>query len=272
MFLSRHQTPSGPRWARDRHFLPQDLTLSLLLSLPGEALRSVLAALPVGEPVGDAPLLAPVEPLQEVWAAGVTYLRSRDARKVESTVADIYERVYDAERVELFLVATGWRAVGEGQPVRIRRDSTWDVPEPELVLVLNHAMEIVGYCAGNDMSSRSIEGDNPLYLPQAKVYDGSCALGPGIILAGADEMRDLPITLEVRRAGDVVFAGDTRTSQMKRTLEEQADWLGRELNFPSGAFLMTGTGVVPPDDFTLQLGDLVQIGVGELSLTNPVAR
>lgn len=272
MYLTRHQMPAGPRWALDGRFLPRDFTLSLLLELPAGAIPGLLGAIPAGEPVGDAPLLAPVEPLHEVWAAGVTYLRSREARMVESTVADIYERVYEAERAELFLTATGWRAVGDGMPVRIRRDSTWDVPEPELVLVLNQAMEIAGYCAGNDMSSRSIEGDNPLYLPQAKVYDGSCALGPGIVLAGAGELRDVPISLEVTRRGSAIFSGDTRTSRMKRSLEDLAGWLGRELSFPNGAFLMTGTGIVPPEDFTLQPGDGVRITVGELTLTNHVER
>lgn len=272
MYLTRHRTDDGPRWALAGRFLPRELTLGVLLELPAEVLPNVLQALPAGELVGDAPLLAPVEPQHEVWAAGVTYLRSREARMAESTVADIYQRVYDAERVEIFLTAVGWRVVGDGQPVRIRRDSTWDVPEPELVLVLNSSMEIVGYCAGNDVSSRSIEGDNPLYLPQAKVYDGSCALGPGIVLAGPEAQRDLPITLQVSRGGRTAFAGETSTARMKRSLEELARCLGAELSFPSGVFLMTGTGIVPPEDFTLQPGDVVRITVGDLTLTNEVAR
>ncbi|HUZ02229.1 MAG TPA: fumarylacetoacetate hydrolase family protein [Thermomicrobiaceae bacterium] len=272
LYLTRHQAAGGPRWALNGRFLPANLTLSLLLELSLRAVVELLACLPDGPAVGNSPLLAPVEPLHEVWAAGVTYLRSRDARKAESTVADIYEKVYGAERPEVFLTATGWRVVGDGMPVRIRRDSTWDVPEPELVLVLNRAVEVVGYCAGNDMSSRSIEGENPLYLPQAKLYDGSCALGPGILIATADEVRDLPITLSVRRDGATAFQGETSTAQMKRGVEELAECLGRETSFPSGTFLMTGTGLVPPDDFTLQPGDVVHITVGDLTLTNPVER
>jgi 2-dehydro-3-deoxy-D-arabinonate dehydratase len=271
MLLTRHQTPAGPRWACDGRLLPATLRLSLLLELPGDAIGSLLAALPVGDPA-TSPLLAPIEPEQEVWASGVTYLRSRDARRAESTVADVYERVYDAERPELFLKAIGWRVVGPDAPVRIRRDSAWDVPEPELTLVLNRALEIVGYTAGNDMSSRSIEGENPLYLPQAKIYDGSCALGPGIVLATPDTLRALPIRLVIERAGAVVFQGETSTGQMKRALEELAGFLGRELSFPHGVLLMTGTGIVPPESFTLAPGDIVQITVGELHLKNTVVR
>src|SRR5919108_2107543 len=179
MELTRHQSPDGPRWARDGRWLPQQLTLGLLLELPKSAMVDLLHRLPAGSQA-EGSLLPPLEPMHEVWASGVTYLRSREARKAESTVGDVYELVYDAERPELFLKAIGWRVVGHGAPVRIRRDSHWDVPEPELVLVLNRELEIVGYCAGNDLSSRSIEGENPLYLPQAKIYHNSCALGPGI--------------------------------------------------------------------------------------------
>jgi 2-dehydro-3-deoxy-D-arabinonate dehydratase len=199
----------------------------------------------------------------------VTYLRSRDARKAESQVADVYERAYDAERPELFFKAPGWRVAGHGQPVRVRRDSRWNVPEPELTLLLNSRMEIVGYCAGNDVSSRDIEGENPLYLPQAKVYDGACALGPGLyLLEGA--LPDLPIRLAVKRDGATIFAGETSTANMKRSPEELAAWLGRELSFPHGALLMTGTGIVPGDDFSLQPGDHVRVSVGDLTLENPV--
>ena len=179
MYLTRHLTPAGPRWALDGCFLPPAFNLGLLLELPAAAVADLLAALPTGEPAEGA-LLAPIEPLQEVWAAGVTYLRSRDARKEESSAADVYQKVYDAARPEVFFKAAGWRVVANGQPVRIRADSGWNVPEPEMVLVINRGGEIVGYCAGNDMSSRDIEGENPLYLPQAKIYDGSCALGSGI--------------------------------------------------------------------------------------------
>ncbi|HZF59548.1 MAG TPA: fumarylacetoacetate hydrolase family protein, partial [Rubrobacter sp.] len=156
--------------------------------------------------------------------------------------------------------------------VRVRRDSRWNVPEPELVLVLNNRMEIVGFTAGNDVSSRDIEGENPLYLPQAKVYDGACSLGPGIALADAEAVRRLPIRLRIRRGEGVVFEGEIETSQMKRDPTELADYLGRELIFPAGAFLMTGTGVVPNEDFTLEPGDEVEISVGDLVLENQVAR
>ncbi len=197
-----------------------------------------------------------------MWAAGVTYLRSREARRAESTAASMYDLVYEAARPELFFKAQGWRVVGHGAPVRIRRDSHWNVPEPELVLVINRFREIVGYSAGNDMSSRDIEGENPLYLPQAKVYNGSCAVGPGIILADDSQMISLPIGLTILRQGKPVFQGETSSARMKRSLPELAACLGRELDFPHGALLMTGTGIVPGDDFTLQPGDRVHVQVG----------
>lgn len=219
----------------------------------------------------EGPLLPPIEADHEVWASGVTYLRSRDARTAESRVTDIYDRVYAATRPELFLKATGSRVVGHGMPIRVRRDSQWNAPEPELTLVLNHALEVVGYAAGNDVCSRDIEADNPLYLPQAKVYDGSCAVGPGIQLSVGPQLADLPIELEVDRGGKLEFRGSTRSSEMKRSQVELAGYLGRELSFPSGTFLMTGTGIVPPDEFSLQPGDRVRVRVGELLLENGVA-
>ncbi len=270
MYLTRHQTPLGPRWALDGAFLPPSLTLSVLLALPRAAMHDLLLALPQGEPAtGD--LLAPLDPAHEVWAAGVTYLRSREARRAESSVADVYARVYDAERPELFFKAIGWRVVGPTAAIRIRRDSRWNVPEPELTLVVNAGCEIVGFCAGNDVSSRDIEGENPLYLPQAKVYDGSCALGPGILLAEPPALADLEIGLEVWRGGQVAFGGETRVARMKRNFQELADWLARELSFPHGVFLMTGTGIVPGDDFSLASGDVVRVRVGSLQLENRVA-
>jgi len=155
-------------------------------------------------------------------------------------------------------------------PIRIRGDSQWNVPEPELTLVINRYLEIVGFCVGNDVSSRDIEGLNPLYLPQAKIYNGSCALGPGILLAEVEQLRDLPIGVEILRAGDVVFQGQTRSSRMKRSLKELVAFLGWELDFPQGVFLMTGTGIVPPDKFTLQPGDVIRITIGSLTLENEV--
>jgi 2-dehydro-3-deoxy-D-arabinonate dehydratase len=202
----------------------------------------------------------------------VTYTRSREAREAESTASDVYSRVYDALRPEIFFKASGWRVAGSTMPVRIRADSHWNVPEPEMVLVVNRHQEIVGFCAGNDMSSRDIEGENPLYLPQAKVYTGSCAVGPGILVSDSDGLKDLPVQMEILRAGSTVFQGETRTSRMKRDLEDLVAYLCRELTFPQGVFVMTGTGIVPPDDFTLQPGDGVQINVGSLILENQVER
>ena len=271
MYLSRHRTEGGVRWALDGHYLPAAFTLDLLLELPAGDAPGLLESLPLAGGADD-PLLPPVEPAQEVWASGVTYEMSREARMAESAEADIYEKVYDAERPELFFKTLGHRAVGHGGAVRVREDSHWNVPEPELVLVLNCRMEIVGYTAGDDVSSRDIEGENPLYLPQAKIYDGSCSLGPGIVLpVGSDDLQDLPVRLRVRRGGEIVFEGETGTSRMRRPLEELARYLGKELSLPNGAFLMTGTGIVPPEDFTLTPGDRVEISVGSLTLENDVA-
>lgn len=271
MYLSRHQAAGGPRWALDGRYLPPDFTLERLLEVPAAEVASFLEGQPRGGEAGES-LLPPVEPAHEVWASGVTYLRSREARELESAEADAYERVYDAQRPELFFKAPGWRVVGHEDTVRVREDSRWNVPEPELVLVVNSGMEIVGYTAGDDVSSRDIEGENPLYLPQAKVYDRSCSLGPGIVLCGPDSMRDLRIAMSIRRTGELVFEDETDTSWMKRSPEELADYLGRELAFPGGALLMSGTGIVPEDDFTLEPGDRVGISVGDLFLENEVAR
>ena len=269
MYLTKHQSTDGPRWALDGGLLPPQVDLGLLLRRPKPALNDFLRSLPRTEaPAGG--LLAPIDPMTEVWAAGVTYLRSREARQAESTAKDVYARVYEAGRPELFWKAIGWRVAGHQMPIRVRDDSRWNVPEPELTLVVNARLEIVGYCAGNDVSSRDIEGANPLYLPQAKVYDGSCALGPGILLCDADELRDLPIRISVSRAGDEVFQGETRTAQMARPFEELVAFLGRELAAPHGVFLMTGTGIVPPPDFSMQKGDRVRITIGELVLENVV--
>jgi 2-dehydro-3-deoxy-D-arabinonate dehydratase len=269
MYLTRHQGISGARWALNGEYLPAHVNLDLLLELPGEALRGLLESVP-NEGVAHDPLLPPLEPMHEVWAGGVTYLSSEQAREAESGEGDLYARVYVAERPELFLKAVGWRAVGHGHPIRIRKDSHWDVPEPELVLVINRHLEVVGYTAGNDVSSREIEGENSLYLPQAKIYDGSCALGPGILL-DVLSLRDLSISMIIRRSGEPAYKDETSVSQMKRGFEDLVTYLGRELSFPQGAFLMTGTGLVPPDDFTLRSGDEVKITVGELTLENEVA-
>ncbi|MCB0213179.1 MAG: fumarylacetoacetate hydrolase family protein, partial [Anaerolineae bacterium] len=240
MYLTQHQTPQGPRWALDGAYLPQQFNLGLLLQLPQAIMAQFLQTLPTTD-TADGPLLPPLEPMHEVWASGVTYLRSREAREIESETKDVYEKVYLAQRPELFFKSVGWRAVGHSMPIRIRHDSGWNVPEPELTVVINSHREIVGFCVGNDVSSRDIEGANPLYLPQAKVYSGSCALGPGIVLATADDLRDLPIQSEIIRADAIVFQDQIQSSQMKRSLEELVDYLTTELDFPHGVFLMTGT-------------------------------
>jgi 2-dehydro-3-deoxy-D-arabinonate dehydratase len=269
MLLTKHKTTDSSRWAVEGYFLPPSLTLSTLLELPRETMFQLLKNLSLSE-AASPPTAAPIDPHQEVWAAGVTYLRSRDARKAESTVADMYEKVYMAERPELFAKSVGWRVSGHGAPIRIRRDSHWNVPEPELVLVVNRQREIVGYCAGNDVSSRDIEGENPLYLPQAKVYNGSCALGHGIWLCEPEEIKDIPIELKIRRGNEIMFSGQTTTGTMKRTLPELVDFLTRELDFPQGVFLMTGTCLVPEGGFTLQPEDIVLIQVGRLKIENKV--
>lgn len=273
MYLSRHAGPDGARWGVDGRELPASFSLDLMLQLPAHAAAEVVASMAAGREDLDGAPLAPIEPHHEVWAAGVTYLKSREAREAESHDSgggDFYARVYDAERPELFFKAVGWRVVGPNAPIRKRRDASWTVPEPELVLVVNSEMEIVGYCAGNDVSSRDIEGANALYLPQAKVYEGSCALGPGIIAATGQEVRGVGVTLEIVRAGVPIFSDTTDTSQMKRTPEELVRYLGNEMSFPHGVYLMTGTSIVPPEDYSLQPDDVVRITVGSLELNNVV--
>ena len=269
MLLTKHKTIDGSRWAADGRFLAPGLDLSTLLEITHAEMLKVLENAAGGEPAfGEE--MAPIDPYQEVWAAGVTYLRSRDARKAESTVADMYEKVYDAERPEIFSKSLGWRVSGNGAPIRIRKDSHWNVPEPELVLVINRYNEIIGYCAGTDVSSRDIEGENPLYLPQAKIYNGSCALGHGLFLCEPQMIKEIPIRLQVHRADKIIFEGETSTSTMKRSLRELVAFLTCELAFPHGVFLMTGTCLVPGNDFTLQVGDVVLIQVGELTIKNQV--
>lgn len=228
----------------------------------------------VEESVVREELLPPIGH-QEVWAAGVTYYRSRTARMEESKDTgggSFYDRVYSAERPELFLKATPHRVSGSGQNVRLRSDSRWNVPEPELALAINSAGEIIGYTIGNDMSSRDIEGENPLYLPQAKVYDGCCGLGPCLLLAGQPLDPATAIDLEVRRGAGIAFAGATKLSELKRTREELVSFLMRDNSFPHGTYLLTGTGIVPPDEFTLEKGDEIRITIGPIgTLINSVA-
>jgi len=224
--------------------------------------------------IDPATILAPVVG-QEVWAAGVTYYRSRSARIDESKDAgggSFYDRVYTAERPELFFKATGRRVVGPGGPVRIRSDAKWSVPEPELTLLMNPSGSIVGYSIGNDMSSRDIEGENPLYLPQAKIYDGSCAIGPCVLLSCEPLSKTTAIQLTITRQGKNAFTGGTTLAELKRDPRELAKFLFRDNSFPQGVFLLTGTGVVPGDDFTLASGDLIRITIDGIGmLENSVA-
>src|SRR5512135_632235 len=225
-------------------------------------------------PLGAVQLRAPID-AQEVWGAGITYERSKLARQGESEQGGtLYDLVYRAARPELFFKATPSRVVGPGQPIRIRRDTSWCVAEPELALVLSPSLRLVGFTIGNDVTARDIEGENPLYLPQAKVYDACCALGPVITLASAmPSVRELTIGLEIERGGTTVFDGSTSVARMVRRLEDLIDWLGRDNVFPAGVILLTGTGVVPPDDFTLRPDDLVRITVDGIgTLANPVVQ
>jgi 2-dehydro-3-deoxy-D-arabinonate dehydratase len=221
----------------------------------------------------ESTILAPIVS-QEIWASGVTYLRSKTARMEESKDAgggDFYDRVYDAERPEIFFKATAARTVGHFQDIRIRKDSKWNVPEPELTLFVNNQNQIAGYTIGNDVSSRDIEGENPLYLPQAKSYDKSAAIGPCLLVLEEPISRDTDISVEILREEKTVFEGKTQLSQMKRELPELVEYLTRECSFPQGVFLMTGTGTVPPDDFTMISGDVVKISIDNIgTLINKV--
>jgi 2-dehydro-3-deoxy-D-arabinonate dehydratase len=241
---------------------------------PGRRVAAALAGATAIPAPDEASLLAPIQN-QEVWASGVTYLRSMTARMEEAREAgggNFYDRVYHAERPELFFKATPHRVIGPGGKVRIRSDSKWNVPEPELTLAINAAGRIFGYSIGNDMSSRDIEGENPLYLPQAKTYAGSAALGPCLVVSDELPGKQLAIDIAILRNGATVFAGQTSVGQIKRPLTSLAEYLYRDNSFPSGAWLMTGTGIVPPDAFTLDHGDEIRITIEPVgTLRNIVA-
>jgi len=257
-------------------FKPPVATLHELLRLPLEEFRSVVQRTVAisGPPEWDTALLAPVDGLMEIWAAGVTYQRSEEARREESGTPDVYSMVYNAERPEIFMKATPRRVVGPEGTVTVRADSTWDVPEPELAVVVNAHAEIVGYTIGDDVSSRSIEGENPLYLPQAKLYHGACAIGPGITPAWeVPDPYDLAIWMAIERDNEVIWEGETRTSGLKRRLEELVSYLFREDEFPDGVIISTGTALVPESPFTLEAGDAVEIAIDRLgALRTTVAR
>ena len=267
-----YRTTKGFLLKSDGHYFTVHGTdFDELLNLPNlhDHLREVSRRGPAAEPPAPEDILAPVGS-QEIWAAGVTYERSREGRREESKesgAAVFYSNVYEAARPELFFKAPGWRAIGPDAKIRVRKDANWNVPEPELVLVINTDRQIIGYTLGNDVSSRDIEGENPLYLPQAKVYDGSCSIGPAIWVGNQSFDRNTEITLAVERAGKSIFAGNVPLLRIRREFNELVEYLYRELSFPVGAFLFTGTGIVPPNDFTLISGDLVRIGaapIGEL--------
>lgn len=232
-------------------------------------LAAEIARTPPADHLLHAPLLAPIGN-QEVWASGVTYYSSRRARIAESKDAgggDFYDRVYTAERPELFFKAVAHKVAGPDSPVKIRRDATWSVPEPELTLVINPRGQIIGYTIGNDMSSRDIEGTNPLYLPQAKVYDRSCALGPGLLIRNEPMPATTQIKLDILRSNQITFTGTTTLAELKRNPATLVEYLFRDQSFPYGCFLLTGTGIVPPDSFTLESKDEIQItieGIGTL--------
>jgi 2-dehydro-3-deoxy-D-arabinonate dehydratase len=264
-------TPAGPVVSRDGACFAVDAANWDEL-LDDEALPRRLAGATARVPAPTA-LLAPVGS-QEIWAAGVTYWRSRTARMEEAGAAgggSFYDRVYEAERPELFFKATPHRVAGPGAPLRLRPDARWIVPEPELTLVIDSRARIIGYTVGNDLSCRDIEGENPLYLPQAKTFDGCVALGPGLLITDEPLPPETAISLQIRRAGRVVVDDATSLAQLRRKPADLVEYLFRAASFPRGAFLLTGTGIVPPDDFTLHAGDEVSITIPPIgTLVNPI--
>ncbi|MSU49273.1 MAG: 2-hydroxyhepta-2,4-diene-1,7-dioate isomerase [Opitutus sp.] len=273
--LRLFSTPTGLIFERNGQFLSpaRALTLDAIFQAT-DPVAFITSALADAHPTSLPTVLRAPLQSQEVWAAGVTYLRSKSARMAESKDSGggtFYDKVYDAVRPEIFFKATPHRVAAPGAGVRIRADSKWNVPEPELTLAINSAGKIFGYTIGNDMSSRDIEGENPLYLPQAKVYDRSAALGPCLVVTNTLPAADTVIAIEIRRDGAVVFNGETTVDRIKRPLPSLADWLFRENSFPYGAYLMTGTGVVPPDAFTLRARDEIRITIAPVgTLINPV--
>jgi 2-dehydro-3-deoxy-D-arabinonate dehydratase len=288
MLLYRYQPPEGPLsyWAEhDGGWVNLTATAPNRFNLlrnwlignedPVGEVKELLSRQTPGPPPPESwTLFYPLDH-QEVWAAGVTYLRSKEARMEESEGGgSFYDKVYNAARPELFLKATPSRVSLPGDRIRIRQDAAWNVPEPELALFISPSLRIVGYTIGNDVSSRDIEGENPLYLPQAKVYRQCCALGPAILLEEAPrEHREFAIRMRIEREGRAVFEGETSTARMKRRFHELVEYLGRDNVFSDGVFLLTGTGIVPPDEFTLRPGDRVDIEVPEIgTLSNPVVQ
>jgi 2-dehydro-3-deoxy-D-arabinonate dehydratase len=255
--VARGDVDAGPA-----EILAADVTIASLLRAGRDGLSSALGASNEGAVGTGWTLLAPLDS-QEVWAAGVTYERSRDARMDEAVEPSVYDRIYEARRPELFFKAAAWRVRASGEPIGVRVDSGWDVPEPELVLVATAGLELAGFSIGNDVSSRTIEGENPLYLPQAKVYDGACAIGPAIVpLSEASGAFDIQLVIE--RDGATVFDDTTSSDRLRRSFEDLLEHLGRALAFPDGVALLTGTGIVPPPEFSLTAGDVVRITIDGL--------
>lgn len=252
-------------WRDGRYWNLRPLTLDALMQLPLSQIRTLLESDDRRE-LDPTALAAPVES-QEVWAAGVTYLRSREARLEETREPTIYEHVYESDRPELFFKAAGWRVVADGDEVGVREDSTWDVPEPELAVLANSRSEVVAYACGNDMSSRSIEGENPLFLPQAKIYDRSCAIGPAAVLAWQVDVSRAAIKMTIERERGVVFSGNASVADMTRDPAKLAAVLGSAYTLPLGAWLLSGASIVPPEPYTARPGDVIRIaieGLGEL--------
>ncbi len=261
------------RVGQELRAFPRETSLGSLLSLSAGDLEATFRQVAEsGDPVVAKKVVTPVDDDTEVWAAGVTYEVSRGARMEESREATIYERVYDADRPELFFKSVGWRVRGPGQSIGVRADSAWNVPEPEIAVVVNAGQELVGFTICNDVSSRSIEAENPLYLPQAKCYRGGCAVGPWIVPAWAlADPYDLDIAMDIQRGGASVWSGSTSTTLLHRRFEELVEYLFRGDVFPRGVILSTGTAAVPPDEFTLTEGDTVVISIESLgTLSNPV--
>ena len=295
MALCRYMTylPNAGRqkrwgWVRDGkvHPLDEQTVLNVLIGSEDQSLKSLAGTIGAEadalgyadldtEPgrYGHPSLVAPILAAHEIWGAGVTYESSKFARIAESaTGGDFYATVYTAERPEVFFKSTPSRTVGINDKVRIRKDSNWNVPEPEFTVLISAKGKILGYSCGNDMSSRDIEGENPLYLPQAKIYDGCCAIGPIIVPAEDIDPRNVAINLTIKRGSETAFTGETNTGKMRRTCEELVEYLFRDNTFAQGVLLLTGTGIVPPDDFTLQSGDEIAITFGGIgTLKNSVA-
>ncbi len=277
--MKLYRTPFGVMIERDQKFYNYETDWNTFINDDNlyQKLIDVTGSL---TPVSNAqeilsqPMLPPIQ-AQELWACGVTYFRSKVGRQEESKASgggDFYAKVYEAERPEVFFKATSHRVVGHGEKVRIRKDSTWDVPEPELTLVVSSSGKIVGYTVGNDMSSRSIEGENPLYLPQAKTYDGCAAVGPCVLVTKEPISPQTKIALEIIRKGTKVYEGNVGIDQIKRKLEELVSFVFRECSFPNGCLIMTGTGIVPSHDFTLVSGDEIRITIDNIgTLVNTVA-